>query len=176
MTSIPKTPLDAVFESVESEFTKILEQPIRLSRIDQLTLTTWSEVWKPNSDRIPPNGGWSWIEKKQYNDKCHPEVRRFDVAVWSQDSLCGLSLGHLSKDSTHNAISYIEGCPLPHPLKGHILDIIHITAVEYAKLMRKKYVRLIEPVDNLIEQYKKLGFEYKIRGYSRKTPYCEKEV
>lgn len=177
MTQIQKTPLDTVFEYVEHEFAIILDKPVRLSRIDDLALTAWSNTWKPNSDREPPNGGWSWIEKKQYNNKQHPEMRRFDVAIWSQDDLCGLALGHLSRDSTHNAIYLIEGCPVQtHPLKGHILNIILTTGIEYAKLMRKKYLRLIDLVQGLIERYKQEGFEYKIRGFSQKTPYCQKEV
>ncbi|MEA5472558.1 hypothetical protein [Spirulina sp. 06S082] len=55
MTQLQKTPLDAVFENVEREFTEILEIPVRLSRIDDAALTAWLNTWEPNSDREPPN-------------------------------------------------------------------------------------------------------------------------
>ncbi|MBP0018954.1 MAG: hypothetical protein J7647_15575 [Cyanobacteria bacterium SBLK] len=177
MTPIQKTPLDAVFEYVEGEFTRILDKPVRLSRIDDVALTAWSNTWKSNSDRELLNGSLSWIEKKQYNDKQYPEKRRFDVAVWSQDELCGLSLGYLSKDSTYHAIHYLEeSLLLTQPLKGYILNIILVVGMEYAKLMRKKYLRLIEPNLELIEVYKNLGFKYKMKGFSGKRNYFEKEV
>ena len=172
-----QTALDAVHQFVGKYFSEWLRQPIKLTRIDSTTLRNWSETWRLNNPREPPNGGWDWIVKKQYRDQHYPAARWFEVAVWHQNDLCGLSLGHLSRDSSHLVIHYLEGSPLvTHPLKGYVLKIILETGLEYAKLVGKRYLILKDPVTGLIDTYQKLGFNFKQKGLFHRVSYCEKEV
>ena len=89
-----------------------------------------------------------------------------------------MSLGRITRDDNNNSIYYAEGSPrLGHPLTGHILNIILLTGIEYAKLLGKKRIRLVEHVENLIKVYEK---RYKFKCIKKKgflgSPYCEKEV
>lgn len=177
MTPHNQTALDAAHGFVGKYFSEWLHQPIKLTRIDPTALRNWSETWQPNNLRTPPNGGWNWIVKKQYRDQHYPVARWFEVAVWHQSELCGLSLGHISRDSSHLVIHYLEGSPLAtHPLKGYILKIILETGLEYAKLVGKRCLILKDPVTGLIETYQNLGFNFKKKGLFHRVSYCEKEV
>lgn len=113
-----KTPLNAVHEFVAREFSQKLSMPIRLSIIHKQTLEYWESKWKSANNRTPPNGGWNWDEIIKYRNYRCAEKYRFDVAIWHNDELCGLSSGHISRSDKHNIIEYIEGSPNNlHPLK-----------------------------------------------------------
>lgn len=178
MITSNKTALDAVYEKVEIIFAGRIQQPVRLTRIDYAALKTWSKTWEPINEREPPNGGWDWLYKRNYFYKKYSERLRFEVAIWNDNELCGLSLGRVTRDDSNNSIHYAEGSPRTgHPLTGHILDIILLTGIEYAKLLGKKNIRLVYPVENLIKVYEK---RYKFKCLKKKglfgSPYCEKEV
>ncbi len=100
------------------------------------------------------------------------------MALWHDDELCGLCLGHMSRDDKHNVIEYIEGSPVEnHPLKGYVLDIILTAGFEYAKYCGKRSLILREPVAGLSKIYQEqFGFELREKGIFGKTPYCIKEV
>ncbi len=178
MNNPNKTALDAVYEKVELIYINRIQQPVRLTRIDYAALKAWSETWHPINKREPPNGGWDWVYKRNYFYKRYSERLRFEVAIWSDNQLCGLSLGRVTRNDSNHSIHYAEGSPHGgHPLTGHILNIILLTSMEYAKLLSKKKLRLVEPVENLIKIYQK---RYHFRCVKKKGlfgySYCEKEV
>jgi hypothetical protein len=178
MITSTQTALDAVYEKVKIIFADRLQQPVWLTRIDYAALKTWSETWEPINKREPPNGGWDWFYKRNYFYKKYSARLRFEVAIWNDNELCGLSLGRVTRDDHNNSIHYAEGSPRAgHPLTGNILDIILLTGTEYARLLGKKNIRLVEPVENLIKVYEK---RYKFKCLKKKglfgSHYCEKEV
>lgn len=171
-----KTPTERVFEEIGKIFSSRLNKNIRLTAVSDTALKTWEKDWNPVSRRIPPDGGWNWKDFVKDNNKRFRK-RYFNIAVWDNEELCGLSLGHISKDNKHVWIDLIEGSPVQnHPLEGHVLKIIIAAAIEYAHIMRKRLLILAEPVSGLIGTYKKLGFEYRNRGFFKKRPVCQKEV
>ncbi|MBP0020703.1 MAG: hypothetical protein J7647_24500 [Cyanobacteria bacterium SBLK] len=175
--NIDKTPAKRVFEEMAEIFSRELQKNIRLTEIDEVALNAWEQDWKPINQREPPNGGWNWKDFQANNDKKF-KTRYFNMAIWEREQLCGLSLGHISRDSTHVWIDLIEGSPFEsHPLKGYILKIIIVTSTEYARVMKRKFLKLAEPVSGLIEKYtQQYGFEYVNRGFFKKRPICQKEV
>lgn len=167
--------LDAIFEEISNEFTTSIRKDVRITNIDHIALKTWSETWKHINIRKPPNGGWDWVYKRNYFRK-YSTNRLFDMSIWSGNILCGLVLGKMSKGSGNISLYYIEGFPGEnHPLKRHVLNIIMITVIECAKLLCKKKIKLIEPVDGLIATYKEYGFTCKTGNFFQPN-FCEKIV
>lgn len=167
--------LNAVFEETSNYFSISTRETVRITQVDHVALRTWSETWKSINTRTPPNGGWDWTYKRNHFNK-YSSKRLFDMAIWGGNNiLCGLALGKMSKGLDNLSIYYIEGFPSNHPLKGYILDVIIYTIIEYARLMGRNKVKLIDPVDGLIDTYKQYGFTY-IKGGLLSEHYCEKQV
>lgn len=171
-----KTALDAAYEQIERVFTKEISIPVELRHIDYRALSTWTEVWIPGDNTFyTEHGAWDWGKQNKTLKNRHKE-RLFDVSIWSGEQLCGLALGHLSRVETL-AIEYIQGSPIStHPLKGQILNIVIMLAFEYAKLTKRKNVRIIDPIPPLINTYKTFGFQLKNIELHKSTPCCIKEV
>lgn len=104
--------------------------------------------------------GWSWSEAVRKYRVGY--VERLDLAVWHQDTLCGLMLGKVSQGRLVVKINYIQGCPgKQNPLKGMVLPI----AVRYLEIYgnmieRCQWIGVQEPLDepSLIRRYREAGF------------------
>jgi hypothetical protein len=88
--------LDAILEQVSGFFCENLQQEIKITRIDAITLRAWSETWKPISKRQPPNGGWDWIYKNKNFERKYQKYL-IAIAIWESNKLCGLALCSRSK-------------------------------------------------------------------------------
>jgi hypothetical protein len=168
--------LELVFDEVSNIFYQYTDKKILLSRIDSNTLNAWHKNWVPINKRQPPNGGWDWKFKVAHFQKNYQEYL-FDIALFSENGdLSGLTLGKTSRSKGNLSLYYLEGSPnQSDPLKGYIFSIINLVSSEYAKLMGIKKLRLIEPVDGLIEFYQSYHFELKKKTLFGKS-YCEKEI
>lgn len=153
----------AVFEEVSQRFSETLQKNILITPMEAAAIKKWNHTWRtvPNP-RKKPDGGWDWAElRKQYYFKKfkYREQYRIDIAIWTEQELCGLALGGIDKNNAYLAIDYIEGSPIEHSLKGYILDIVLTIIYRYATIYHISELRLNEPVDGLISLYKSKGFE-----------------
>jgi hypothetical protein len=97
------------------------------------------------------------------------EPDRFEVSVWSGNTLCGLAIGWTRQRFCR--VDFLEGSPDPtHPLKGSIAVVVSGAAVAYATAMDREEVRLIDPISAVVPRYEALGFT--LASPKGQTPYC----
>jgi hypothetical protein len=100
--------------------------PFALRTIDNQAMACWRTHWKHHPSRTV---SWDWEEiRRMYRAR----YDRFDFALWSDDQLCGLSMGRFSRNRTRLNVNWIEGAPHPHPLKGLVLQFVAETATVLA--------------------------------------------
>lgn len=139
---------------------------VRLTAIDAVALDAWWQTWLPNYHGGA--GGWNWAtERAGYQT----DPRRFDLAIWGNDKLCGLALGKPNKGKTILNVNLMEGNPVSnHPLKGAIRHCVIDAAVRYADILNAMEVRLREPLKGVIPLYEDMGFS--LDGLAENPPYC----
>jgi hypothetical protein len=100
---------------------------------------------------------WSWEFGVRVYRKRYPN--RFELALWYNSTLCGLSLGRPSFNGTRVRLDFIERIPINHnPLIGRVTPIT-VTAYEvYARLIDATEVRIIEPAQELITYYSSFNY------------------
>ncbi len=97
------------------------------------------------------------------------EPDRFEAAVWSGDTLCGLAIGWTRKEFCR--VDYLEGSPAPdHPLRGRVTVIVSGAAVAYATALGRGEVRLVNPLPAVVPHYVALGFT--LANPKGEAPYC----
>jgi hypothetical protein len=142
--------------------------PISLRAITPEAMQTFEMAWQECPDRRYP---WPWPQMVEHYHRNEPT--RFEAAVWSGETLCGLALGRLR--SGYCSADYLEGSPLPaHPLKGFVLPAMLTALAAYAVARQRAHIRLVDPVAELVPRYEALGFALaQPRGEPR---YCWKVV
>ena len=148
-----------------------LPVPARFTVIDHQALAAWSEQWPfPRPTGAPP--GWNWAEERAAMQNT---ISRFEVALWSDRTLCGLAIGKPSSGDSHLAVRLIEGNPDPaHPLKGQVLRPLLIAAEVYALALQKRELHVDKPLPAVVPLYAALGFEIAREG--KPYPYCRLKV
>jgi hypothetical protein len=144
---------------------------VRLAPIDGDAIESWNSTWIPRRDGGV--GGWDWDDLMRRQRRF---VARLDVAVWSGNSLCGLAIGRLSGGRETVRIDYVEGCPVNHPLKGHIIPIVAQLAVTTAQMFEARSVRFHRPLPGAIPIYRRLGFGLvaETKGGKQVPLHCER--
>lgn len=93
--------------------------------------------------------GWEW--RRVINR--YP-ANRFDLAIWSGETLCGLAYGPAKAEWV--GIEYLEGNPDPkHPLRGQIIQIAVDVLEAQALAADAMEMRLLRPFPELIEIYER---------------------
>jgi len=165
-----------VYQKVENEFLDIFQKPVQLTHININALKAWQKEWYPNLAHrkrfTEEELLWNWVNTRREMSKV---PNRFELAIWSDNILCGLAIGKPSKGSAHNAIYRLQGSPIKHPLEGKIITIAIKTGTEYAKALDKKHLVLVEPLEHLVKIYQRHGFTFKTSKHYPKR-YCIKEV
>ncbi len=102
---------------------------------------------------------WDWRFGVESYRKRYPN--RFELALWYNSTLCGLSLGRPSYAGTRVRLDFVERIPgKNNPLRGRVTPIC-VTAYEvYARLIDATEVRIVRPADALIEYYSSLNYRY----------------
>jgi hypothetical protein len=138
--------------------------PVRLTEIGPTAIAAFNDHWAGHAARRYP---WPWAD--MVADARRDDPARFEVAVWSEQVLCGLAFGRTR--TGYCAVEYLEGSPEPdHPLKGRVTVIVSGAAVAYATALGKPQLRLIDPLEAMVPRYKALGFE--LATPKGESPYC----
>ncbi len=143
--------------------------PVRLGTITAVALDTCAMQWTGHPARVV---AWSWGVMVLNHRRRHPS--RFELALWSGGTLCGLALGRAG--NTHCSMEYLEGSPaIGHPLKGQVIPAALTALAAYAAVLGKAEMRLVEPFEPLLPLYKARGFllvepKGESRYCVRKTP------
>jgi hypothetical protein len=128
----------------ESEQEKL---SVRLTAIDGLCLDTWDATWSGQMF------DWRAIDAHFKRD-----TDRFEVAVWSGQTLCGLAAGRSSNGPDNVTIHFLERMRAHNPLKGRIALLATEAADRYAKLQGKQRVKIKDPLADAIIVYEALRF------------------
>lgn len=101
---------------------------------------------------------WDWKFGAQMYRNRYPN--RFELAVWYNNTVCGLSLGRPSYNGTRVRLDFIERVSGVNALKGRVTPIA-VTAYEvYARLINASQVRIINPAQALITYYSSLNYVF----------------
>jgi hypothetical protein len=138
-----------------------------LSAVDATALDAFAE-WR--NRRV----GWPWADMVPDWRRGYPE--RFEMAVWSDDTLCGLALGRPSPGPSHLALYYMEGAPPRHRLKGRVMTVVLTALRAYAITLGKKELRLVEPFPELIPTYCSPAVGFQLVTPLREAPYCRRSI
>lgn len=115
---------------------------------------------------------WDWFEIKR---KFRNIPARFELSISVNGELCGLAIGKPSRGRRHVSIYFMEGNPdQNHPLKGRLLPILLEGLALYGDALGCSYIRLIQPVTELIPRYERAGFTLATDKSHRL--YCEKPL
>lgn len=144
-------------QTLEPELQETLGLPVSLTDITVSALTqalTWGGRYAAaNMECRQP--GWDWDKVLR---KFRRRPRRVELAIWVADDLCGLALGRISDRCVVATIHFIEGNPGGHPLRGRVLPVAVRFLEVLAASLEVKEVSIEQPVPELIEYYKRLGF------------------
>lgn len=111
--------------------------------------------------RIADNGvDFDW---SQIRDTYRSDPKRLEMAIWSNERLCGMGIGLLSSASLE--LRFLEGCPDPNcPLIGRRLLTALECATNYAQATGRRQIRLQPINERLTELYEG------VYGFTRDTP------
>jgi hypothetical protein len=149
--------------------------PLRLMDTDEKTLAVWRATW---GDRHPSGfGNWNW---ERILRRAWRRPSAFHVAVWSDEQLCGLGVGRLSKRrlvGVRHTISlhFVESAHnKQHPLRRTIAPLVISAAEAYGSLVGASRIRLVEPLPGVIQMYEDLGFT--VAHKAGQPVYCERRI
>ena len=133
----------AALHAAEALAASAFTMPVRLTGIGPEALDIAHYDWA-----VHPNRRCQWPWRKMIADFRRAEPARFEVAIWTDDILCGLAIGRTRAD--HCRMDYLEASPTPHPLKGRIVPIAAGAAIAYATALGKKELRLVDPLPEVV--------------------------
>ncbi len=120
-------------------------------------------TWK-HSQRVLGKDHLNWSNLYIGDWKKHP--RRFELAIWVDDVLCGVAVGRVSKKNPHSneskvRIDLMEANPIAdNPLAGRVTKVVFAVAYHYAYIIGRDYVCIPHPLNQkLILRYENFGFK-----------------
>jgi len=140
-----------------------------LTHVDQAAIAAWKEQWLPAMPTGEVWSTWDWeAEIARWERRTR---RRFDMAIWSHDELCGLAIGRPSLRKQNFSICAVQGSPVDtHALKGKILPIVIDVARMYGTALGCEELRFLKPLKGMIPVYE--GFDFRLARSSRGMQYC----
>jgi hypothetical protein len=151
---------------------QVLREAGRHIKITNITLGDIDEISRKWKGRRYP---WNWFEFKM---KFRHIPYRFEMAIRCQGELCGVAIGKASRGKEHKrhvSAYFLEGNPDGnHPLKGLVAPIVIAGLERYAVMLGCEYIRLVNPLPEVLPRYRNLGF-----GEVARVPegalYCERK-
>jgi hypothetical protein len=113
---------------------------------------------------------WNW---RDVATAYRGEPGRFGFSIWSGTKLCGLAVGRVR--AGYVGLDYLEAIPeRQHPFKGETLNIALTVLRALALAHGRSHIRLNEPLPDLVDIYRGLGFDY--HQPKGKPSYCEMKL
>lgn len=128
---------------------------LKVMPIDTRAMAYWSALRDMNYLNERANFDWLKIFQQVLNTP-----RRFDVAIWDGDTLCGMACGMASRGDAYVTVKWLERfrTDSSHGLKGLIAEIALTSADHYAAIIGRSTVRLKNPLRGTENLYNALGF------------------
>lgn len=149
---------------------------LRLADIDAKALTCWRKSW--SGRHLSGAGRWNW---PRLVDQLPHRAAVMPLAIWHNDDLCGLALGHLSRrrlGQLRHTITLTRAERRPEPpgvaLRGQIVSLAIAAARHYGNGFGATRLRLANPDPRLLGFYQSLGFAIAWKG--RRALHCEQEI
>jgi hypothetical protein len=138
--------------------------------IDRSALEFYNSAWAHNSTR---SVDWPWPEIYEHYRRNYPE--RFEAALWSGNTLCGLAIGRLNNARDTVTLYFMEGCPdVTHPLKGTVHKAVLEAIFAFGVAAQATRIRINDPMPGAIPLYEGLGFS--LVEPLGKSAYCERGI
>ncbi|XLZ71755.1 hypothetical protein ABT364_07235 [Massilia sp. SR12] len=142
---------------LEPEVQELTGLPVRLKGIDQAALAAadaWRETYR-DLGRDAHRPGWNGNkEAKRFGGRS----RRVELAIWLDDTLCGLALGRISDRRVVATIHLLEGNPVANPLSGRVIPIASRFLEVLAITVGCREAAIDSPVPGLVHRYRAMGF------------------
>ena len=153
-TIIPK----AVLDELNKEFYSSHQHSLKVTLIDATALAQ-SERWNLSSKR---KVDWEWVEGYSSFKFRHP--KRFEMALWHNNTLASLSLGRPTYQGTKPRLYFIEGNP-DKPSNVKVFEPTFLAMVGYAQALGAKELRIMNPINGDVRRYyERFGFTYINKG------------
>jgi hypothetical protein len=165
--------LKETHQSALVQIASFIDAPLTdLTLIDGTALRAWREIWVPTMPEGEEWSDWDWeVEMNNWKG----EMARFELAIWSDDQLCGLAVGKPSRRRQCLGIHGLQGSPVEyHPLKSKIMLIVIEAAEKYAAALGCLELRFMNPLAGMVSQYEKHGFL--LAKESKSVAYCYRQL
>jgi hypothetical protein len=141
-----------------------------LTFIDERALAAWEDQWLPAMPPDKPWSDWDWREEMR---RWSGYRRRFDMAIWAADQLCGLTLGTSSHRKQNFSLRALQASPVENRrLKGHIAAIAIDVGHMYGTALGCKELRLLRPLPGILPLYLGPEFRFQLAKTSLGVRYC----
>jgi len=146
--------------AVQAELRELTHAEIFLTDIGEEALAaadTWRELYSAHkADHVP---GWDWRKEVR---RIRNRPRRVEVALWHEQTVCGLALGRISDRCVIATIHLVEANPAGNPLAGMVVPFITRYLETLAASLGCKEVSIEQPAEALVEYYESIGFGKKV--------------
>lgn len=148
----------AVLDEVNKEFHSSNQHSLKAKLIDGTALNQ-SQRWGLSSRR---KVDWDWVEGYAAFKFRYP--KRFEIALWHNDTLAGLSLGRPTYQGSRLRLDFIEGNPeKPNDVK--VFEPVFLAMVGYAEALGASELRIMNPINGDVRRYyERFGFAYVSKG------------
>lgn len=148
----------AVFEELNKELLRSEQRIFRAGLIDSAALSQ-SRLWNLSSRR---KVNWDWVEGYSAFRFRHP--KRFEMALWYNNTLASLSLGRPTYQGARLRLDFIEGNP-DKPSHVKVFEPTFLAMVAYAHALGTNELRIMNPINAEVRSYyERFGFAYVSRG------------
>ena len=107
---------------------------------------------------------WDWAGGHAAFRYRHP--KRFEVSVWENERLTGLSMGRPTYNGDHLRLDVIEARPASLGERGPVFSTVAVAYTPYGRLLNAKQLRIMNPINDAVQSYYEgFGFQYVRRGH-----------
>jgi hypothetical protein len=147
-------------ELLEEELLHTLRFRVDISAVDDDILRRVEREWYPHRSRIVK---WDW-ESEILSSLHSRGPRGLALAIIVRGQLCGLMAARVSPSKKWLSLTYLEGAPEQHELKGSILPIavralyIYRAAIAPEDDAESIGIRILRPLEKAILCYQRAGY------------------
>lgn len=154
----------------EQRYSKIRSLALEIAQNsidDKFKLTTITpkaleatRLWR-KSDLRPYN--WDWQENYNYYLTRYP--KRFEVALWENNTLVTISLGRPTYNATGLRLDIVEAMPRDLGERSTTFGTILFAYEVYARMLNANHIRIMNPINETVKNmYETYGYTYVAKG------------